>query len=446
MNTEVSEIVVNGKPFKGLKIIGDSIQSQNNTHTIILLDVSGSMECDHKLDNVKKSLNFMLKFLQKSDYLSLVTFSDIPSTVIDNVKVTSEYQEIIKYSIDTLRAEGGTNLSAGLLDVKGILERANPQDVTKTGLIILTDGHVNEGVVRSEELMRIIYLIKSIEPNISITTIGYGEDHNASLLSTIATNGSGSYNVVNNFEQVATVFGDILGGLMSTVVQNVKVSYPKSWNCINAYTKTVENNTNVMFIGDVCAESETIILFEDTDVNNVQIQGIKVSDYSNISKTVSWEQSQLSTNLMPYHMAYIRNAIAYILKNIKIMDPEGIKNSLKPIKEYLDLPLIQFHPLTKILKEQIENIEEQIQTPSILNDTMNLQTSAMLALGRGVSVGRTPTRVSRVPRRRLDSVDEDDIANILNNVTMATPFSNTVQRDIAARISTMAEEDPEDLN
>jgi len=434
MNTEVSEITVNGKLMKGLKIIGNPIQERNSTHTIVLLDTSGSMDENKKLENVKKSLNFLLKFLQKTDYLSLVTFNFTSEIVIDNMKVTSEYIETFKYAIDTLHAEGGTNLSSGLLNVKSILERADHTQVSKTGLIILTDGQVNEGVIKAEELMRIIYLIKEINPNISITTIGYGEDHNASLLNNIATNGGGSYSVVKNIGEVASVFGDILGGLMTTVAQNVKIEYPSSWNCINMYSKQVQNSSTNLFIGDICAESETILLFENTDATNIKISGVSTSDYSNISKEIRWD-TNISTYKEPYHMAYIRNTVAYILKNMKNMSSDLINSTLASIKEYLNQPIIQFHPLTRMLQNEIDNIENQIRVPTDLNLTMNLQASAFLALGRGTSAPR------HFLRRRMSYVNPDDMVEAvneaMNNVTMATPFSNRIQRDLTQQITSM---------
>ena len=65
MNFELNEITVHSKPVKCLKIIGKPIQSRNPTHTIVLLDTSGSMDEGSKLANVKKSLTFLLKFLHK---------------------------------------------------------------------------------------------------------------------------------------------------------------------------------------------------------------------------------------------------------------------------------------------------------------------------------------------------------------------------------------------
>lgn len=439
MNTEVCQISIDNAILKGVKIIGNPIEQRNNTHTIVLLDTSGSMSDDNKLENVKKSLNYLLKFLQNTDYLSLVTFNYGSEIIINNTKVSSDYLETFKYAIDTLDAEGGTNLSSGLLNIKNIITHADITQVSKTGLIILTDGQVNEGVTKSEELLRIIHTIKEVNPNISITTIGYGEDHNATLLNTIATNGGGSYNVVKNIEEVATVFGDILGGLMTTVAQNVSIKYPSTWNCINMYSKVQRNDYIELYIGDIHAESETILLFENTTNSNIHISGALTHDYSMMQKEINWT-TNIAQHSEPYYMAYIRNTIAYILKNLKTLDVGIIQTKLTPIKEYLNQPMIQFHPLTRLLKSEITNIENQIVRPNALDTTLNLQTSAFLALGRGASAPR------RRPLRRQMSINEmdDSLDDIINTVNISTPFSNRVQRELTQQIMSMTATDPTD--
>jgi hypothetical protein len=114
------------------------------------------------------------------------------------------------------------------------------------------------------------------------------------------------------------------------------------------------------------------------------------------------------------------------------MEETTILNNLNPIKEYLNQPLIQYHPLTNLLKSEIDNIENQIRTPSQVNTTMNLQTSAFLALGRGTSSPR------RLPRRRADSNDENTMLDAMNAMNISTPFSNRIQRELTQQMTSMA--------
>lgn len=433
MNYEVSDISVNNKTIKGIKLIGSDLDIRNPTHTIVLLDTSGSMECEGKLTNVKKSLYFLLRFLQKTDRLSLVTFNSSSNIIIENMNVTSEYIDTFRFTIDTLSAGGGTNLSAGLLNVKSIIERTDNNNC-KTGLIILTDGHMNEGVTRANDILKIVESIRELEPNISITSIGYNEDHNAPLLKDIATNGGGSYNIVNDCEEVATVFGDILGGLMTTVVQNLQIAYPSSWKCLNMYSLRIDGPTTYMMVGDIYAESETIILFENSDTSTIKMQGVATEDYKTFSSMISWNAENISQARAPYYIAYIRLEIADILENMETLTNTLILERLNPIKEYLNQSLIQSHPLIPILKTQVESIENQMNSSS-LNLSQNLQVSAFLGLSRGITNYQAP--------RRMSFTMEEDLINNINNMSITTPFSNRLQRQITEQMSQYArDEDP----
>ena len=438
MEFEVSEITVGNKPIKGIKIIGEAAAQRNATHTIVLLDLSGSMNENSKLQNVKKSLSFLVRFLQSNDKLSLVTFNYQSVIEIQNTNVTSEYLQTFQHIIDNLNAEGGTNLSAGLLNVKSMLSACDNGSGMKTGLIILTDGHTNEGVTTPREILRIIESIKTVNPSISITTIGYNEDHNAEILKSIAETGGGSYNIVNNIEQVATVFGDILGGLMSTVVQNCYAKFDSSWKTLNTYPLDESGDKKILKIGDITAESETILLFENTNSTIVEIGGVSTKDYSTITRNVHF--TNLTQNNQAYYIAFIRFELADILKNLRILRKQDITARLEPIKNYLNTAT---HPIVSYLRREIIAIENQIEHPEDLNVSQNLQASACLAFGRGTSAARGPIR------RNVNFVDiNENLANALNNMNMmASPFANTTQRLVsrhAVDYTQTSEDDPDD--
>jgi Mg-chelatase subunit ChlD len=439
MNFEVSEILVNNVPIKGVKILGNKLEQgqRNATHTIILLDVSGSMEYNDKLNNVKKSLNFLIKFLQPNDRLTLITFNSMSQIQIQNMNVTPEYIATFQHLINTIRAEGGTNLSSGLLNVKSVLERCASDniDISKTGLIILTDGHMNEGLKRSDDILRIIESVKVYLPSLTITTIGYNEDHNAELLKSIAVNGGGSYNIVNNSDQVATVFGEILGGLMTTVVQNCYVKFDSTWKSLNMYTSTESNGKTILNVGDINAESETIILFTTSNTNNIEVGGVTTKDFTTITQELNF--NQISDNKQSYHMIYIRLVVANILQNLKTLTKEYVRDTLKPMKEYLNEPLNILHPLTPYLKQEITSIESQLETPSCINTTQNLQQSICMAFGRGTSCARNIQPVYQTPARAFRFEDmniDDNLSNAMNNMNvslLATPFANSAQREVS---------------
>lgn len=432
MNFETCTFEANGKTIKGLNMIGSTVTQRNPTHTIILLDTSGSMSEDSKLKNVKKSLQYLIKFLLPSDFLSLITFSHISKIIFENVSVNSYTSQALDVTIFNLHANGGTNLSAGLFNVRTILERVQTSHI-KTSLIILTDGHTNEGITHNQELINIIQSIKNIRSDITMNSIGYGEDHNANLLKDIAIHGNGGYSIVNDLESVATVFGEVLGGMMSCVAQNTTVSISSSWNCFNIYSKSTNNNTTIIDIGDIYAETETILLFEGGS-GSATINSVNTSTYQTINHTTDFTNN--TDNKEPYMFAFIRSLLSHLLTNLKKQDQSTNLNSLNTIKTLLQTVVGSTNILLPFLNEQVKNIELQITQPNTyMNDSQILQTSAFLGLGRGIS---TPARPVRQFRRQ----SVGDIIEQLNNTTIYTPFSNQVQRSITNTLNNTLSQDP----
>ncbi len=419
--------------LKGVKIIGSNRFQRQPTHTIVLLDISGSMSDDSKLDNVKRSLHFLFNFFQNNDLFSLVTFNDHSNILIEKKLATPENLQMFNFTINKINAENGTNLSAGLLNVKTLLDSFDPSTrLMKTGLIILTDGHTNLGITKETSLLNIMYTLRNSQSNLSINTVGYGDFHNADLLKSLAVNGNGSYNIVQNIEEVGTVFGDVLGGLISCVLQNLLIRYPTSWNCLNEYPKNNKIDFNVMNVGDVYAESETIILFENSDTKPVQIQATDTSTYVNINKEISWGFTNQSIELQPFIIAYVRLKVSNCLNLIKNKNNHSsIKNKIKYLSVILENPILQSNPLFQLLKDEISSIQEQIDN-SFIDNSHNIQHSAFLTLSRGISVPRTHAH------RNLNSYDE--VLDGVINMNIQTPFANSTQRMISQSIVTHSQD------
>ena len=216
---------------------------------------------------------------------------------------------------------------------------------------------------------------------------------------------------------------------MTTTAHNVVVKYPSVWNCLNAYTKKNINNITTLNIGDINAESETIILFENTDSSVITLEGYNTKDFSYILKTIPF--INLSTAIIPYMVTYIRIGIAYILEHMNQRDI--IRPKFQILKTYISEPSIQAHPLIPFLLQQITSIERQLNENVNLNQTVNLQMSAFLSLGRGVSQRpNTPTAGQQT--------EEDEITNRMHNVSINTLFSNRVQQQLTQQLVNMTQE------
>ena len=79
-----------------------------------VVDVSGSMVWDGKIELVKQSLNYLVNLMNEDDYFSLVKFSYTATLVNNLTQMTSENKTKILNSINDLYATGGTNIYSGL--------------------------------------------------------------------------------------------------------------------------------------------------------------------------------------------------------------------------------------------------------------------------------------------------------------------------------------------
>lgn len=190
---------------------------------VCVIDKSGSMS-GAKIDLVRRTLDFMVDQLKKKDRISLVAFDSSVATQLPLTRLdTTERVRSAKSAIASLQAGSMTNLSGGLFEGYNVLRKRT--DFNEVSAILLfTDGHANEGVTSTDGIIAgINNICKDMENVPTLYTFGFGEDHNASMLTSIADAGHGMYYYVEDEEAIPGAFGDALGGLISVVAQNIKM-------------------------------------------------------------------------------------------------------------------------------------------------------------------------------------------------------------------------------
>lgn len=269
-----------------LRLKGHTREDQESTHIIFLLDTSGSMDEDDKLTTCKKSLSFVLELMRDTDAASIVAFDDNANVIIKCMETTPENKVRILSRIDSIVTGGCTNMSAGLIEARSLIEPET--SVRKQGIVLLTDGVANLGVWEPEKLFEVVRSVVSIRDSLTVNTVGYGLNHNIDLLSKISEWTSGTYSVVNSLEHVATVFGSILGSMVSTTAQTVKLLLPPNCKMITKLPSETTPISTIVRVGDIQSEVSQIILFEvDTEVNlPFQVSGYNLLNHTLIEELV----------------------------------------------------------------------------------------------------------------------------------------------------------------
>jgi hypothetical protein len=214
------------------------------------------MEIEDRLTNVKRSLHFLVSFLGPNDLVSLISFDDAATTHCRAHPMTLDGQAHVQQLLTVVRIGTSTNMSAGLVQAQDCLA-ATPA-THKPAILLLTDGEVNRGIRDVAGLTAMVRNARTDHQTLTVYTVGYGLQHNGTLLTELATEGNGAYTIVNSQEEVASVFGDMLGGLMTCVAQNVEVHLPA-----DAVAKTGFRVLNQRVqIGDIYAQASQVLLTE----------------------------------------------------------------------------------------------------------------------------------------------------------------------------------------
>jgi len=241
----------------------------------VALDVSGSM-WGEKLELCKSTLELLIRELRPCDRFGLVTFADDARLEIPTRKLTRESKQAALSKVKRLSTRGCTNLSGGIsLAIQEMKAVETPNQVRS--IFVLTDGLPNVGVVEKDGIVDLAKgcLGTTASSPISISAFGYGRDHNAKILGAISqiTQG-GSYYFVETDSDVASAFGDCLGGILSVVAQNavLTISVPPEAAMLGVKvvkihhdTPSVDTNGNFkVSLGDFYSEESRDVVFEVT--------------------------------------------------------------------------------------------------------------------------------------------------------------------------------------
>ncbi len=168
-------------------LLSRKLYSANNI--VFLVDVSGSMRHDQKLDMLKMSIKQLVSVLRDIDNVTLITYSTTTNELLPTTK--ADEKAYINTLIDSLKPGGWTNGVRGLQEAyenveKNFLSSGNNQ------IILATDGEFNSSSFSQDDLMDLIK--EKSEANIKLSVVGFGQKESAQrMMKRMANKGNGSY-------------------------------------------------------------------------------------------------------------------------------------------------------------------------------------------------------------------------------------------------------------
>lgn len=173
-------------------------------NVLLLLDVSGSMKDDNKMEKLKASIRRLVMMLREVDVLTLIAYNSTSWEVLPPTPVTDN--SAIVSLVDSLEATGYTNGVKGMETAYESLE----QQLIEGGnnqLIIATDGKFNSSKFSEKDAVQMVK--DNSDKGIVLSIIGFGDDKEAArLMRKLANLGGGSFLQVDSDQDPTELLAD----------------------------------------------------------------------------------------------------------------------------------------------------------------------------------------------------------------------------------------------
>jgi Ca-activated chloride channel family protein len=181
-----------------------------------VVDVSGSMDREGRLELVKRALGLLLDELRSDDRVALVVYGS-RGRVLE--RHTRDHEEI-RAAIERLAPEGSTNAEEGLRLGYEVADEGYRAGAVNR-VVLCSDGVANVGATGPESILERIGA--EARRGIELTTVGFGMgNYNDALMERLADQGDGRYAYVDTLDEARRIFVEEATGTLETVAADAK--------------------------------------------------------------------------------------------------------------------------------------------------------------------------------------------------------------------------------
>jgi Ca-activated chloride channel family protein len=185
---------------------------------VVVVDHSGSMASDGRLDKVKGGLHTMIDNLLDTDRLAIVEFDD--QVDVDATFGSSLDRPALHAVVDSLQPRGATDIFDGLQQGFQLLGDVPASD-RQNRVIFLSDGNATFGNTSQVAIMAMAK--DRVQRGIGLTTIGVGNDFDVSLMRGLAEQGAGNFYFLEDPTAAKEVFTEELDYFMQPIALDIRL-------------------------------------------------------------------------------------------------------------------------------------------------------------------------------------------------------------------------------
>lgn len=200
---------------------------------VTVLDISGSM-AGTKLALLKRAMGFVIQNLGPNDRLAVIAFSSTARRLFPLRRMSETGRQQALQSVNSLVANGGTNIAEGLRKGAKIMEDRREKNPVAS-IILLSDGQDtytvsnNSGSSQQQPNYKLLLPVSIHGGNssgfkIPVHAFGFGADHDASSMHSISEISGGTFSFIETEGVMQDAFAQCIGGLLSVVVKELQVS------------------------------------------------------------------------------------------------------------------------------------------------------------------------------------------------------------------------------
>ena len=243
---------------------GRRVLSRAPLAVAIVLDKSGSMGADGKMENAKLGALEALNFLDPRDIVTLVAYDDLVTVLTAPRKVGDGADDpALSRAIRRLQPGGSTALYDGVATGAAQLRACVEQGYIPR-IVLLSDGIANVGPSSTAALAALGR--KLARQEMTITTIGLGLDYNEDLMTAVAASSGGNAYFARHAEMLPDIFARDMKDAVEVTARKVRITLrcPDGVRPVRVVGRpgTLRGNTLETSIDNLYGTGEKYALFE----------------------------------------------------------------------------------------------------------------------------------------------------------------------------------------
>lgn len=364
-------------------ITNSLVNEENNDDIICILDNSGSMEDNQKLNKSIEGIISIINSMKTFQRISIVTFSNEAKHIFPLQQITSSNRHELISILQNIVVEGSTMYNNALNSIKKIFDESASKDETERKRIVL---FFSDGDHSDTPNLSILDQTFSSYPELLFYTISIGNDIDSSVnLIPLHRNRPvelGRYFDCPDMENFTEIIQNIIGNSKPLFAKNICITFEKDIKLFTTYEQILNDDETISIkipivnIGDVLniafknnniVERNVKISYTFTRVcDNTEINGISVFDENNVLPkeiTIDYPNSR-----------YILDEFNTII-NSNILRKEDMLTELRK-NVNIENHGIYYEMLLDTINSSIE-IQNNVHTPmNVLNRNVSMRQSS----------------------------------------------------------------------